>query len=161
MTVVTAAAAGSAGNAGSAGSAATGARGGCLVGFTTQGSMDPARFLVCLSKRNHTYGVAQRARFLAVHALTAAQRELASLFGERTGDDVDKFAGRRWRPGPDGVPILEECDRWFVGEIIARVDLGDHVGFVLEPVLVPTPAEPSSAPLRYSAVRDLQAGHEP
>jgi flavin reductase (DIM6/NTAB) family NADH-FMN oxidoreductase RutF len=135
-------------------------RGGCLVGFTTQCSMNPARFLVCLSKRNHTFTVAQEARLLAVHALTGAQRELASLFGERTGDEVDKFDNCRWRPGPEGVPILEECDRWFVGEIIARVDLGDHVGVVLEPVLVPARAEPASASLMYSAVRDLQAGHE-
>ena len=40
---------------------------GCLVGFSTQVSIDPPRFLVGLSKRNHTYRIASRADHLAVH----------------------------------------------------------------------------------------------
>jgi flavin reductase (DIM6/NTAB) family NADH-FMN oxidoreductase RutF len=32
-------------------------RAGCLVGFSTQTSINPPRFLVCLSRRNHTYNV--------------------------------------------------------------------------------------------------------
>ena len=35
---------------------------GCLVGFSTQVSINPSRFLVGLSKRNRTYRVASRAR---------------------------------------------------------------------------------------------------
>ena len=31
---------------------------GCLVGFSTQCSIDPTRYLVCLSKRNNTYRIA-------------------------------------------------------------------------------------------------------
>jgi hypothetical protein len=33
---------------------AAGQRAGCLVGFTTQASIDPPRLLVCLSVENHT-----------------------------------------------------------------------------------------------------------
>jgi flavin reductase (DIM6/NTAB) family NADH-FMN oxidoreductase RutF len=43
--------------------------GGCLVGFTSQVSIRASRFLVGLSKRNHTYRVARRATHLAVHLL--------------------------------------------------------------------------------------------
>ncbi len=35
-------------------------RAGCLVGFTSQVSIGPPRFLVGLSEKNHTYRVAQR-----------------------------------------------------------------------------------------------------
>ena len=35
---------------------------GCLAGFVTQCSIDPPNFLVCISKVNHTLGVAERAR---------------------------------------------------------------------------------------------------
>jgi len=34
---------------------------GCLVGFGCQSSIDPPRFLACLSRTNHTYRVATRA----------------------------------------------------------------------------------------------------
>lgn len=59
---------------------------GCLVGFSTQCSIDPVRFLVCLSKVNRTYELACRSRALAMHVLhdTDADRRLASLFGEHT-----------------------------------------------------------------------------
>jgi flavin reductase (DIM6/NTAB) family NADH-FMN oxidoreductase RutF len=130
---------------------------GCLVGFATQSSIAPARFLVCLSKQNHTYRVAAGADAVAVHSLSPAERDLAALFGTCTGDEVDKFARCRWRRGRLGVPILERAPAWFVGRIVDRVDLGDHEGLLLEPSDVGgrTPA----APLMFSAVRDLEAGH--
>ena len=33
----------------------------------------------------------------------------------------------------DGLPILEDCPSWFAGTIEARLNLGDHVGFLLAP----------------------------
>ncbi|MGA4544164.1 flavin reductase family protein [Uniformispora flossi] len=142
---------------------ATGERSGCLVGFASQCSIAPARFLVCVSRANHTHPVAQASRVLAVHALSARQRELAELFGERTGDDTDKFARCRWTPGEEGVPLLTDCPRRFVGTVVDRLTgLGDHTGFVLAPLdsgdsAAGTPQmEP---PLMYSDVRDMQPGH--
>lgn len=109
-------------------------RSGCLVGFTTQTSIDPPRFLACLSNKNHTFRVASGADLLAVHALAADQHELAELFGGETGDEVDKFARCAWTAGPGGVPLLEGCPRHLVGRVLDRLPLGDHVGFLLEPV---------------------------
>jgi flavin reductase (DIM6/NTAB) family NADH-FMN oxidoreductase RutF len=103
---------------------------GCLVGFTTQCSIDPSHYLVCLSKQNRTYEIARRASTLVVHMLhdDGGDRSLARLFGEETGHEVDKLAQCNWEPGPDGVPVIRSCD-WFGGPILDRVDLGDHVGF--------------------------------
>ena len=42
-------------------------RAGCVVGFATQTSIDPQRFLVCLSRRNHTFQLAREVDVLAVH----------------------------------------------------------------------------------------------
>jgi flavin reductase (DIM6/NTAB) family NADH-FMN oxidoreductase RutF len=135
----------------------TGARAGCLVGFTTQCSLGPDRFLVCLSQNNHTYRVAMHADVLAVHGLDRAQRELAALFGAETGDEVDKFARCSWRPGPSGVPILRDSPRRFVGEIMDRHPLGNHTGFLLRPH--DAVGDPLARPLMFSDVRDLDAGH--
>jgi flavin reductase (DIM6/NTAB) family NADH-FMN oxidoreductase RutF len=135
----------------------TGARAGCLVGFASQCSLEPDRFVVWLSQHNHTYRVALHAEALAVHGLADGQRDLAALFGTRTGDEVDKFARCPWRPGPGGVPILPDCPRWFVGEVLDTAVWGNHTGFLL------TPREATGAagvaPLMFSAVRDLTAAH--
>lgn len=107
---------------------------GCLVGFATQCAMAPARLLVCLSVRNHTFAVAGRAPALAVHLLGRDQDELAAHFGEQTGDAVDKFRSCAWRPGTTGAPILDDCAAWVEGWVVDRLALGDHGGFVLDPV---------------------------
>ena len=109
-------------------------RAGCLIGFATQTSIDPGRYLVCISRKNRTHRVAARAGVLVVHFLRSDQDELAQLFGGETGDEVDKFERCDWREGPAGTPIVEACGNWFAGEVVERVDLGDHTGFLLSPI---------------------------
>jgi flavin reductase (DIM6/NTAB) family NADH-FMN oxidoreductase RutF len=133
-------------------------RSGCLVGFTTQTSIDPPRFLVCLSERNHTFRVAQGATWLVVHRLGSDQHGLAEVFGGETGDQTDKFAGVRWRAGPGGVPVLVECPAHIVGRVLDRRPLGDHVGFLLEPVAVEAPPD-EPEPLTLDDVEDVDPGH--
>ena len=36
--------------------------------------------------------------------------------------------------GPHGLPILDDAAGWFVGEVLSRYDVGDHVGLLLQPV---------------------------
>ncbi|MEO3785069.1 flavin reductase family protein [Actinocorallia sp. B10E7] len=140
--------------------ASGGERSGCLVGFWTQCSIHPARFLVCLSRVNHTFGVAARADFLGVHVLEQGdpgQIALARLFGERTGDEIDKFTRCAWTEGADGVPLLSDARRRMVGRVLDRVDLGDHVGHLLEPVHMEVDGR--GAPLGLAEVLGMDAGH--
>lgn len=132
---------------------------GCLVGFASQVSIHPHRFLVGLSKRNHTYRVAQRAEHLGVHMVPRRHVDLARLFGSETGDRTDKFARCAWHPGPHGVPILDDAAGWFAGAVLSRYDVGDHVGFVLEPVEGSAP-ERFEQLVTFSDVHDLEPGHE-
>ncbi|WP_430727596.1 flavin reductase family protein [Streptomyces virginiae] len=135
-------------------------RAGCLVGFASQCSIDPPRFMVWLSKANHTYTVARTASHLAVHALRDDQKDTAELFGSLTGDDTDKFAHLAWHRSPHApAPILDDAGAWFLGRIETRVDGGDHVGFLLEPVDAgrADPERPSL--LLLGDVVDLSPGH--
>lgn len=132
---------------------------GCLVGFTSQVSIKPPRFLVGLSERNHTYRVAQRASHLAVHVVPRRHCELTRLFGGETGDRTDKFARCRWQSGPHGMPILSDAAGWFVGQVLSRYDMGDHIGHLLEPVDGSAP-EKFEQLVTFSDVRDLDPGHE-
>jgi flavin reductase (DIM6/NTAB) family NADH-FMN oxidoreductase RutF len=135
----------------------TGTRAGCLVGFATQTSIDPFRFLVCLSRVNHTYRTAEAATHLAVHVLDESQQDLATLFGAETGDEIDKFTRCAWTPGPEGVPLLTEAPRHLVGRILNRTDLGDHTGYLLTPVDVKTNSK--TAPLMFRTLPTLPPGH--
>ncbi len=138
--------------------AAGGDRSGCLVGFHGQTSIEPRRYGLWISDANATSRVVAAATHVAVHVLTEADGALARLFGEETGDEVDKFTRCRHQSGPHGVPLLTDLPHRFVGEITHRLHgAGDHVLVVVAPMRVgPTPVAP---PLRFGAVADLDPGH--
>ena len=138
---------------------AAGERAGCLVGFATQVSIDPSRFLVGLSTANRTFRVADAADHLAVHVLRRGSDDLTRLFGGETGDDVDKFARCVWHAGPHELPILDGAAAWFSGRILARVPFGDHTGFLLEPDGGVCDEE-SLDLIRRSDVDDVDPGHD-
>ena len=132
-------------------------RAGCLVGFVTQASIDPPRLLVLLSKANDTLRVASVTDVLAVHYLDQSNHDLAALFGEESGDWTDKFARCEWRAGPSGVPVLVGVRGWIAGRVLDRLDAGDHVAHLLEPI--DAEGGESGRPLTLRQVRDLDAGH--
>jgi flavin reductase (DIM6/NTAB) family NADH-FMN oxidoreductase RutF len=140
--------------------AAGGERAGCLVGFSTQCSIGPARYAVFLSKHNRTEKVAARTDTIVVHFLRARHMSLARLFGEETGDEVAKFDRCSWRPGPGGAPVLEGCD-WFAGTVRDRVDAGDHVLYLLDVTNAGEALAAHEEQLGFQAVRDFHAGHNP
>jgi flavin reductase (DIM6/NTAB) family NADH-FMN oxidoreductase RutF len=133
---------------------------GCLIGFWTQCSIHPPRVLACISKANHTFPVASAAGVLAIHWLADDDRGLAELFGGETGDEIDKFERCSWRPGPAGVPVLDGTKGWVAGPVVDRVDVGDHVAFVIDAVSGGE-SDASADQLGFQAVKGLEPGHEP
>jgi flavin reductase (DIM6/NTAB) family NADH-FMN oxidoreductase RutF len=134
-----------------------GERDGCLVGFATQCSIHPPRFLACISKENRTFDVVAKADTVAVHFLSRDQRSLAELFGGETGDEVDKFELCEWSEGPDGVPVLAGVVGCIAGRVLARHDLGDHVGLWLEPIEA---HDNGGMPdLGFQSAKDIHPGH--
>jgi flavin reductase (DIM6/NTAB) family NADH-FMN oxidoreductase RutF len=132
-------------------------RAGCLVGFATQCSIGPARYLVCISDKNRTCRVLQAADAMAVHLVPERAGHIAELFGGETGDDTDKFARCEWSPGPAGLPLLAGCPSWFAGRILDRFALGDHAGHVLDPFAGHDGGE---AWLPFSRAKHIEPGHE-
>jgi flavin reductase (DIM6/NTAB) family NADH-FMN oxidoreductase RutF len=134
-------------------------RAGCLIGFATQCSIHPPRFLAGISDKNHTYRVALRAAAMGIHLVPEDATELAELFGGETGDELDKFERCSWRPGPEGVPLLDDCPNRFVGRILERVEFGDHTGLVLEPIFAEVePADDGQ--LGFHRAKRIDPGHE-
>jgi flavin reductase (DIM6/NTAB) family NADH-FMN oxidoreductase RutF len=136
---------------------AAGERSGCLIGFGMPCSVDPQRFLACISKANHTHGVALQARHLAVHVVPAGREDLAELFGGETGDEIDKFAHCAWSDGPEGTTLLDDCPNRFVGAVLERFDAGDHTAMLLDPVWAHHGG--GDPPLRFGRAREIEPGH--
>jgi flavin reductase (DIM6/NTAB) family NADH-FMN oxidoreductase RutF len=113
-----------------------------------------------LSVKNHTYQVAREAEAIAVHFPGPGDHDFGELFGSLSGDEIDKFEHCEWTKGPYGLPLLSRCPNRFVAPIVEVTDFGgDHVCFFVEPETTEFAAPVEQ--LRFQAVRDLRAGHEP
>ena len=135
-------------------------RAGCLVGFHCQCSIEPPRYAIWLSKANHTTKVAVRASHVAVHYLRAGDHDLAALFGELSGDDVDKFERCATSAGPHGVPVLDRVSDVVLFRRTAFLDEGsDHICFTLEPDEVLSGPSREVDRRRLPDVEDLEPGH--
>ncbi|MFG1928889.1 flavin reductase family protein [Cryptosporangium sp. NPDC048952] len=133
-------------------------RAGCLVGFHAQSSITPERYCVWLSKANHTYRVALRSDYLALHFLAEDDLPLAAHFGTQSGDTIDKFADLATTTGAGGVPLLADCPNWLVARRSALLDEGgDHVCLPAEAIAAQH-GKPFT-PLRLSRATHLQPGH--
>ena len=131
---------------------------GCLIGFHAQSSIEPERYVVWLSKANHTYRVGLRAAHFAVHFLTAEDLALAERFGTLTGEDTDKFAGMDVDPDQNGVPRLSVCQNWMSLDRLAILDDGgDHV--CLTTRICSAHTDGDFAPLRLASAAHLDPGH--
>lgn len=134
-------------------------RAGCLIGFHAQCSIEPPRYVIWLSKANHTLRVGLMASRFTVHFLSEGDHDLAEVFGGTSSDDIDKFSRCDWHEGPDGVPLLDRVPNRLIGLRGAVLDEGsDHICLVIEPdrVDVGRPFRP----LRLSMVGDITPGHE-
>jgi flavin reductase (DIM6/NTAB) family NADH-FMN oxidoreductase RutF len=132
---------------------------GCLVSFANQASVNPPGFLVGIAKSSHAFEAASRSQHLAVHVLSRQHRGLAELFGDQTRSQFNNFDRCSWRAGPQGMPILDDAIAWFVGRTVGRLDIGDHMACLLEPVATWAP-ECSEDPLYLSDFDDVDPGHE-
>lgn len=128
---------------------------GCLIGFATQCSIDPVRFLACLSNKNKTYRLARDSSHIAVHAVPKDRDDLAELFGGETADEVDKLGRCDWSEGPGGVPLIEGCPH-LVGRVLDQFEVGDHVAFLLD-VVETTGGETA---MGFQRARRIDPGHD-
>ena len=86
------------------------------------------------------------------------RRTSRSSSAARPSDEIDKFARCDWHEGPEGVPILDRCENWFVGRVLARWDAGDHDAFLLEPVTGASRRRRASS--RFHRAKRIDPGHD-
>src|SRR5204863_9077166 len=108
---------------------------------------------------NRPYRAAKPGHTLRDHTVPGEAEELALLYAGETGDDVEKLARCRWMAGPGGAPVLAELENWLAGRVLERIEFGDHVGFLLEPIEVS--AMESQEPFTFRRGRWIDPGHEP
>ena len=85
-------------------------------------SLDPPLVLWSPARASARFATFVEAGHYAIHVMDESQVETCLRF-TRTGDD---WEGIGWRPGPNGVPVIEDCIARFDCARHAVHDGGDH-----------------------------------
>ena len=99
------------------------------AGFTASAvcsvSDTPPTLLVCLNRSSSAYPVFARSDVLCVNTLSARHRDVATVFGGKTGMD-ERFAAASWTRAITGAPVLEDALVSFDCRIVGRTPVGTH-----------------------------------
>ena len=93
-------------------------------------SLEPPLVLFSLRKASSLLGTFAEADAFAINILSERQDALSGRFA--SSKIADKFEGVAWRPGPLGMPIIEDCLASFECSVHARHEAGDHDVFIGE-----------------------------
>ena len=101
------------------------------VGFTCQAfmslSLDPPLIAIAPSKASTSWPrISSSGDLLCEHVMAEDQEALCRDFAISGRERSDKFSGVGWRPGEDGVPVLDGALAWVVCRIAQSHEAGDH-----------------------------------
>lgn len=138
-----------------------GKMGGYVSNAVFQVTAEPAQFAVCCSKNNYTASLINESRAFSISVLKKdTPQDIISLFGYKSGRDVNKFEKVKYIKKITGAPILvEETLAWFECRVVQTVDVGTHLLFTAE--IVSNELIEDGEPLTYSYYREARKGKAP
>jgi len=97
------------------------------LGYTCQSftsvSLEPPLVAFCPSASSTTWPRIRATGRFCVNVLAGEQRDIALKFAASGGP---KFDDVNWRPGPDGLPLIDQALAWIVGTVESETVAGDH-----------------------------------
>ena len=91
-------------------------------------SLDPPLVSWGLRINSKSLETFQKAGAFAINILAEDQKDLSGRFA--SSSIADKFEGVAWRPGLNGLPVIEDCVATFECDKFAEHVAGDHVLFL-------------------------------
>lgn len=67
--------------------------------------------------------------FVVIHMLGVRNRAVAELMA---ADNSLRFVGGHWRPGPHGIPVINDVTGWMLGRIVERVPVHNNAVIVVQ-----------------------------
>lgn len=139
------------------------AHGGRSNAFTaawlTQVSFDPLMIAISVNPDNFSYALLQQSGIFTVNVLRRGDLDLARHFGTQSGRETDKLAGRRWRPGSLGAPVLEQAIACLECRVMGSISAGDHE-LVLGRAVAGAVIDDTAEPMRYAETGDVDGSSE-
>ncbi|OQA91488.1 MAG: High molecular weight rubredoxin [Elusimicrobia bacterium ADurb.Bin231] len=134
---------------------------GQIANTVFQLTSEPAVIAVVLNKKNLTYEIINKSRVFTINILAnTAPMEFIGRFGFRSGREINKFEGVKYKKGISGVPIvLEHTVGYIELKVVGVTDVGTHSIFIAE--VVEGEILNDGHPMTYAFYHDVKKGKSP
>ena len=119
---------------------------GMTANSVTSVSLAPPLILVCVDRKNDTYGIVATSGRYAVNVLAEDQDTLSRRFASKAGDD-HRLEPVGYFEGPHGLPLLPGCVAHLECRVVASYEAGGHVIFLGH--VLSAASTPDRRPLLY------------
>ena len=139
-----------------------GAFSGQIANTVFQTTAEPPMIACCLNKQNMTHGFVEASRVFAAAVLSIdAPMTFIGRFGFKSGRDIDKFEGTKYRVDVTGAPIVLDYGVAFVeAEVLNSMDADTHTLF-LGRVVNAEILDDAAAPMTYAYYHQIKGGKSP
>lgn len=126
-----------------------------------QVTAEPIVVGVSINKENLTHEFIENSGLLSISVLSEdTPMTFIGLFGFKSGRNVDKFDGTKYKMGVLGVPVvLEYSLAYLEARVIRKMDLGSHTLFIAEVVEAENLADGN--PMTYEYYHRVKRGKAP
>jgi 3-hydroxy-9,10-secoandrosta-1,3,5(10)-triene-9,17-dione monooxygenase reductase component len=95
-------------------------------------SLDPTLVLICVDRQSQTLNLLQSAGRFNVNILAAHQESVSRLFATKSQDGANKLSQVDFKPGTNGLPIIDGVAASLECQTVMSYEGGDHIILVGE-----------------------------
>ncbi len=134
---------------------------GQIANTVIQVSSEPPRISVCINKQNLTHEFIQDSKVFTASIISQdAPLKLIGEFGFKSGREVNKFEGYKYKADETGAPVvLDSCLGYLEARVIDSMDVGTHTIFIGDLVAAETIAQ--GEPMTYAYYHLIKRGTTP
>jgi flavin reductase (DIM6/NTAB) family NADH-FMN oxidoreductase RutF/rubredoxin len=134
---------------------------GQIANTVFQVTSDPPRVSVTLNKENLTHDFVEASKVFTVSILSeGTPMPFVGLFGFKSGREIDKLQGAKYKIGVTGAPVvLENAVSALECKVVGSMEVGTHTIFVGE--VVEAEVLSQGNPMTYDYYRKMKGGKSP
>lgn len=134
---------------------------GQIANTVFQVTSEPPTIAVSICKTNYTHELIQASRVFAVSILDQdTPMKFIGLFGFKSGRDIKKFEGVKYRPGITGAPIvLQNSVGYLECKVINSIDVATHIIFIGQVAAAEITSD--AEPMTYAYYHKVKQGTAP
>ena len=135
---------------------------GQIANAVIQVTSDPPKVAVAINKQNLTCDFLRESNVFTVSILSRlTPMKFIGHFGFKSGRELDKFDGIKYKTGVTGAPVvMENTAAYLEAEVVDSLDVGTHILFIGK-VVEAEVVDEYGEPMTYAYYREVKHGKSP